>query len=176
MVRLLGAVVAEVDEDYHVALLNESVHAAVVDRLHELVGHALVIAVLHGLHHVGGLRSLALYQQVVGFAHALPALVAVHGIEAAHYRGYGGIVVGTHLLYLLYESLARLGVGVASVHEAVNEGLSLQTILLAHFDELEEVVERRVNASVGAESHEVELLARLAGILVSLLHLCVLHD
>ena len=33
-----------------------------------------------------------------------------------------------------------------------------------------------MNASVGAESHEVELLARLAGILVSLLHLCVLHD
>ena len=56
--------------------------------------------------------------------------------------GNVGIVLLAALLYLLDEALAALGVGVATVHEAVYEELVLQTILLADLDEAEEMVER----------------------------------
>ena len=138
--EFLGTVVAEVHEDNHVALVDGSVHLGVVDRLDELIGHVLVIAFLHGFHHVVGLLSLALYEQVVGFLHTVPALVAVHGIETADDACHVGIVLFTGLGHLLDESLAALGVGVATVHEAVHVGI-LQSVMLAYLEELEEMVE-----------------------------------
>ena len=138
--ELLGAVVAEVDEDDHIALLYAAVHRSVVDRLDELVGDTLVIALLHGLHHIGGLLAGAVDNEVVALLHTLPALVAVHGVEAAHDAGNGGIVLGADIRHLLDEALAALWVGVATVHKAVHEGLVLQPIVPAHLDELEQMV------------------------------------
>ncbi len=82
--HLLSTVVAEVDEDYHVTLLDATVDRGIVDRLDELVGHAVIVALLHGLYHIGSLLAHAVDDQVVAFLHALPALVAVHGVETAH--------------------------------------------------------------------------------------------
>ena len=138
--ELLCAVVAVVDEYYHVALADSAVDGRVADSLYELVGNALVVAFLHGLYHVGRLLSLTLYEQVVGFLYSVPALVAVHGIEASDDACYMCSVLIAAFLYILDKSLAALRVGVASVHEAVYEHL-VKTIFLAYLDELEEVVE-----------------------------------
>ena len=111
-------------------------------------------------------------QRVSGVGRA----VGVHGVEAAHDAGDGGIVGGTDVADLLDEALARAGVGVATVHVAVYEDLVLQTVGLADFDELEQVVEAGAYAAVRAEAHQVELLALLLGIAVGSLYLRVLHD
>ena len=138
--ELLSTVVAVVDEDYNVAFLNLAVNGRVVDRKNELVGYALVVALLHCLHHVVRLLALALNEQVVSLLDALPTLVAVHCIEAAYDACDVRTVLVAALLNLLDEALARLRVGVAAVHEAVYVYV-VQAVLLANLDELEEVVE-----------------------------------
>ena len=138
--KLLGTVVTIVDEDDNVALLDCTVNGRVVDREDELVGHALVVAFLHSLNHISRLLALALNEQVVSFLNALPTLVAVHCIETAYDACDVCTIVRAALLYLLDEALARLRVGITAVHEAMYIYV-LQTILLADFDELEEVVE-----------------------------------
>ena len=164
--ELLGAVVAVVEEDDDVALLDGAVDERVVDGLDELVGDAFVVAFLHGLEEVFGLFAFGADEQVVGYLDAFPAFVAVHGVEAAYDAGDVGIAgFLTFLQHLSDEALAALGVGVAAVHEAVHEGV-LHAVLLADFDEFEEVVERGVYAAVGGEAHEVDVLACGLGVLV----------
>ena len=173
--ELLGAVVAEVDEDNHVALLDGSVNLGIVDRLDELVGNAFLVAFLHSLHHALGLLSLALYEQVVSLFHTVPTLVAVHGIETSHDGSDVSIVLLTHLRELLDKADAALRVGVASVHETVDESLC-QTILLAYLHEFEQVVERRVNTTVRCKSHEVKALACFLGVAVCSLYFWILQN
>ena len=107
--ELFGAVVAVVEEDNHIAGLYGAVDGGVVDRLDELVGHVVVIALLHGGNHVGGLFALAFHKQVVGFLYAVPAFVAVHCVVAADdgCNLAGGFVAV--LCELLYEAFARTG-------------------------------------------------------------------
>ena len=104
--HFLGAVVAEIDEYHHVALLDAAVNAAVVDRLDELVGHAVVITFLHCLHHIGRLLAHTFHDEVVAFLDTFPTFVAVHSIEAAHYACDSSVVVVAHLLHLLDEALS----------------------------------------------------------------------
>ena len=103
--HFLGAVVAEIDENDHVAFLNTSVDSSVVDGLDEFVGHTLVIAFLHGLYHIGGLFAHAIHYQVVAFLHTLPSLVTVHGVETSYNAGNSSIVGFTDLRNLLDETL-----------------------------------------------------------------------
>ena len=138
--ELASAVVAEVDEDDDVALLDGALHLGVVDRLDKLVGHTLGVALVHGLQQVVGLLALALNEQVVGLFHAVPTVVAVHGVETSHDAGDVCVVLVAALQHLLNEALAALRVAVAAVHEAVHVGL-LQAILLRDLEQLEEVVE-----------------------------------
>ena len=80
----------EVEEDDRVALADRSHRLAVLleDRgLHELVRLAAVVRRLEG-----GLRALGLQargedQRLVGARHAVPSLVAVHGVVTARHRG-----------------------------------------------------------------------------------------
>ena len=134
--EFLGSVVAVVEEDDYVALLDGAVIVAVHDGEDKLVGHALSVRLLNGLHHVAGLLALAIYEQVIGYLHALPALVAVHSVVATDDRGNLGIV----LHELADESSTALRVGVASVHEAVHVSV-VDAILTGDVDEFEEVVE-----------------------------------
>ena len=164
------------DEDDDIALLDAAVDGTVVDGLDELVRHTVIVRLLHGGNHVGRLLAFALDQQVVGFLDTLPALVAVHSIEAAHDAGDGCVVLGADVSNLLDEALARLGVGVAAIHETMYERLVLQSVVLAYLNEFEKVVEAGVYAAVRAESHEVQLLALFFGIGIGSLHLGVLHD
>ena len=139
--ELFGAVVTEVHEDHYVALTDASVDGAVADRLDKLVGYALVVALLHSLYHVGSLFAFVVNQQVVSLFHAVPAFVAVHGVEASYDVCYVCVVLFAALLHLLDEALTALGVGVATVHEAVYEELVFQSILFTYLDKLEQVAE-----------------------------------
>ena len=174
--HLLGTVVTEVDEDHYIALFNATVHTGIVDRLDELIGNAVIIALLHGLNHICGLLTSTIYNQVVTFFHTLPALVAVHSVETTHDRGNGCIIVGTNLTYLLNETLTRVGVGITAVHVAVYEQLVLQAICLTNLDELEKMIEAGVNTTIRGKTHQVQFLVVLLGVGIGSLHLRVLHD
>ena len=65
---------------------------------------------------------------------------------------------------LLDEALAALGVGITTVHEAVDEGAFADAIFLGDVAELEEVFQRRVYATVGGQTHEVDTFAVLLGV------------
>ena len=138
--KLLSTVVAIVDKDNNVALLDCAVNSRIVYREDKLVGYALVVALLHSLYHIGSLLALALNQEVVSLLNTLPTLVAVHCIEATYDACYVCTIVRAALLNLLDEAIARLRVSIAAVHKAVNVYV-VQAILLTNLDELEEMVE-----------------------------------
>ena len=164
-------VVTVVEEDDHVALLDGTVHVGVDQRFHEFVRVLVVLAVavvaaLYALHHVGACASLALDELVVGHLDAVPALVAVHGVEAADDAGHGGAALLAVCHQAFDEALTALGVRVAAVHEAVNEGAAADAIFVGDVDEFEQVVQRGVYAAVAGQAHEVEALALTLGIFV----------
>ena len=128
---LLGTVVAEVEEDHHVTLLDATVNCCVDDGFDELVGHAFVIRFLNGFHHVVALLASACGQHVVGHLDAVPVVVAVHGIVATDNGGHDASALLAVFHYLTNESLAALGVGVTTIHETMNKHL-LQAIFLSN--------------------------------------------
>ena len=147
--KFLGAVVAVVEENNHVAFLDASVDVGIYQRFHEFVGvlvlfRVRVVAALYASHHVGYLTALAFNQLVVSHLHTVPTLVAVHGIEAAHDAGNVCTVGIANALQTFDKALTALRVGVAAVHEAVNVSVFSHAIFLGNFDEFEQVVERRV--------------------------------
>lgn len=173
--ELLGAVVAVVEEDYHVAGLDGAVDGRVVDGEHEFVGHVGVVALLHGLNHVSGLLAFALHEEIVGHFHAVPAFVAVHGVVAADNRGYGAGALLAVLRQLLDEAFAGARVGVTAVHEAVQEHF-LKTVLLGDIAEGENMVERGVHAAGRGQTHEVDANAVFFGVAESVFDFGVVEN
>ena len=177
--QLLGAVVAVVEEDHHVAgtdrpdgfPLGVDTH----DRLDELVGHVGVVGLLHGGDHVRRRLADTVHELIVGHLHTLPALVAIHRIVTADDRRDDARRLRRMALQRLNETLAAVRVGIAAVHEAVYIGM-LDAVGLGDVAEFVEVVDRRVHAAVRHEAHEVHVHALRLGVLESRLHLRVLHD
>ena len=179
--ELLGAVVAEVHEDDGVvradAAHGNAVSVREVLRLEELVGDALAVGDAHGVGHVGDGIAHALDEQVVGAAHALPALVAVHGPVAAHEahefaRSVGLRHFGEHVLH---EAFAALGIGVAAVKEAVHVDL-LEARSLRKAQERVHVAVEAVHAAVGEKAHDVQGAALFAAVVDEGLHLGIVAD
>ena len=178
--EFLGAVVAVIEEDNHIAFLDSSIHIGIDDWLHELVCVLVVLRVgviarLHAFNHIAHLASLAIYELVVSHFQTFPSLVAVHGIEAADDAGdmSGGLVAV--LLQLCDEAFAALRVGVASIHEAMYEGVA-HSVFLGDIDEFEEVLQRRVHATIGGKPHQVDALSVVPCIFVGAHNLRILHD
>src|SRR5208282_3427100 len=125
---LAGAIGAEVEVDAGVIVADAGQRLAAVvhadERQDELVGHALVVGILHPLHRidVGAALAFAFNHRREGFLDALPAAVAVHGVIAAFDRSDLPDAVLAHLLLELLDVAGAIGgQGVATVHEAVDE-------------------------------------------------------
>ena len=159
--QLAGAVVAEIVEDDGIAFLDPGQRGAGSvghdDGLDKLVGHVGVVGGLDAFRSGGERRTLPFDQQVVRFLDAVPALVAVHGVETAADRGDAAGGFGHLLLQFGDEALAAARVGVAAVHEGVNEDL-VEPLLRSHAEELIHVVEGGVHATVGGQAHQVKFL------------------
>ena len=168
--EFLSAVVAVVEEDDYVAFLDASIHVGIHDWLHEFVGVLVslgvgVVAALHTFHHVVYQASLALNELVVSHLDAVPTLVAVHGIEASDDAGNVTCRLVAVVLQFLDETLTALWVGVASVHETVNESV-LDAVFLGNVEEFVEMNERRVHTTAGSKTHEVDALVVLLCVFV----------
>ena len=119
-----------------------------MDGLDELIGHTLVVTLLHGLHHISSLLTRAIHDQVITLLYTLPTLVAVHGVETTHDTCDSSIIRSADVAHLLDEALTALGVGITTVHIAMYEHLILQTISLTDLDQLEQMVEAGVHTTV----------------------------
>ena len=160
---LAGAVAAEVEEQHRVAVLDEG-RALDAGGRDELVADGvgvgrLVVIGLHGGGGRGGFRGRGAGEGVVGGLHAFPAVVAVHGPEAA---GDAGDLADADLHEFGFELLevAEAGGGraVAAVHEGVHVDLG-EAFFLQEAEEGVEVRQGGVDAGFGAEAHQVDRAA-----------------
>ena len=162
--QFLRTVIAEIEEDHDVAFADRAERTVLAvdadDRLDELVGHALVVRLLHGGDRIGRLLALALYEQVVCQLDALPTLVAVHRIVAADDRRDPAGRPFQMTLQRFDKTLTTARIGIASVHEAMHESL-IHAVMLRYVAKLKEMVQRTVNPAVRDEAHEMHLLAVL---------------
>ena len=76
---------------------------------------------------------------------------------------------------LLDESFSAAGVGVTTVHEAVDIYF-LESVFRGYVAESEEMGERRVDATVAGQAHEVDGLVMVAGIGESVDYLGIRED
>ena len=89
---------------------------------------------------MSSLLALTVYEEVVGYFHAVPAVVAVHSVEAADDRSDHACALLAVRLYVFDEAQTAAGVGIAAVHEAV-EIYFLEVVVLGNVAESVEVVE-----------------------------------
>ena len=160
---LARTVAAEVEEQHGVAVLDER-RALDAGGRDEFVADGvgvgrLVVIGLHGLGGRGGLGGGGASEGVVGGLHAFPAVVAVHGPEAA---GDAGDLADADLHELGFElpevAEARGGRAVAAVHEGVDEDLG-EAFFLQQAEEGVEVGQGGVHARFGAQAHQVDRAA-----------------
>ena len=109
--------------------------------------------------------ALAVDHSVIGGLHTVPALVAVHGVVAAHERGD---LTNAQLPTLFHRPghIVHAGGGgnVPSIQKCVDVD-PLKATVLCHFHQGKEVVDMGVNAAVAEQAHEVKGRALfLAGI------------
>ena len=117
---LAGAVGAVVEEDDRIVVGDHAVLVA-DDGLDEFVRHAVFIALLNGMNGVGILHALAVDERVIGVLEAVPALVAVHRVVAAHNGRDLADAELTALFHGLCDKVAAGGRGrVAPVEERVD--------------------------------------------------------
>ena len=151
-------VVPVVEEYHYVAFLYASVYLAVYDRFDEFVGNPFVVRFLHGLYHVVGFFTDTVYQQVVSDFYPLPTFVAVHGIITSDDRCHFSCRLGAMGFQFCDESFTASRVGIASVHEAVDECVA-DAVFFGNIAQFEQVVERTVYAAIRGQPHQVYAFA-----------------
>ena len=165
--HLACAVGAEVHEYHAVALIDNALRAD-DDRLDELVGLVLGIALLDGVDGIVISDAFAANDGVIALLYAIPALVTIHAPEASLKSGDLGVAELIALfLKLLDKARAALGRDVASVEEAMDIDL-LNAALLSHIERRKDVVQVAVHAAGGEKPHDVQRVAAVLGIVHSL--------
>ena len=153
---LPGPVGPEVEEDHAVVVGNGAVRIA-DHRLHEFVGDAVGVGVLHGSHrHRVHRGALAVNHGVIGGLYPVPALVPVHGVEAAHHRGD---LADAQFPALFHRSGHKVGAGGGGHVPAVQEGVDIdlfQAPVPSHLHQGEEMVQVGVDAAVAEQAHEMQ--------------------
>ena len=88
---------------------------------------------------------------------ALPAIVAVHRVIAAHHRGdFSDAQLPHFLLQLADEIAAAVWRSVAAVHEAVHENF-FYLVLLGHFQQRKQMVDVRMHAAIAEQTQKMQL-------------------
>ena len=128
------------------------------DGLDELVGYVLLVAFLQRGEGITRARfGLAVHDGAVGQLHALPAIIAIHGVVTADESGDLSDLQLAHLLLQLADEIAAaVRRRVAAVHEAMDEDF-LDFLLLGHFEQREKMLDVRVHAAIAEQAEEVEL-------------------
>ena len=122
----------------------------------EFVGYILFIGILYRLDRVGTLDAFAVYHGRIGLLHALPAVVAVHRIVAAH---HGGNLTHADLLELLgalgHIVFAGSRRDIAAVEQCMDIDL-FQAAALGQFHQGIQVGVVAVHTAVGEQPNEMQ--------------------
>ena len=121
---LAGAVGAVVEEDDRIVVGDHAVLVA-DDRLDEFVRHAVFVALLNGVDRVGILHALAVNERVVSVLQAVPALVAIHRVVAAH---DGRDLADAELTALFHGLCNKVAAGGRGRVAPVEEGVDIHTL------------------------------------------------
>ena len=172
---LTRSVGTEVVED-HAVVLFYGVAALDDSGYHELVCHAVVIAVLNSLNGAALLDALAVYDGAVRLFYALPAVISVHGVVAAH--------DGSYLAYAdflaLFDSLSHILLSARGGHVAsVEKGVDVYLLKTSALSQLEDAVHMCVVAVHAARRQQTEEMQRavvLDSVVDSLVHSLVIEE
>ena len=152
---LAGAVGTEVEEDHRVVRLDLAASGA-HNRHDKLVGHVVGVGVGHGLHRVAALHALAVYHRGIRLFDAIPAVVTVHGVVAAHDRRD---LSDADLAELFAaggdEVLAGAGRHVTAVEQGMDVNL-LQAVTLGQLHKAVKMGDVAVHAAVGEQADQVQ--------------------
>ena len=121
--KLFCTVIAVVEEYHNMSGADSAVNLVVDYWLEEFVCNTLGIRLFHSLYNIVGVLPFAIHKKIVSLFQSLPAMVAVHGIVTADDRSDCACALVAMLFDFLKETGSALGVGVASVHEAVKINL-----------------------------------------------------
>ena len=157
-----SSVGAEIVEEQAVAVLQGGgILAFQQHGLDEFVADALGIGIFHSLHGIRGLAALAVDHEIPDLGHALPALVAVHGIEAPRQAGHTHVLHGDDLFQqAAHIGGAALGRGIAPVHEAVDA--HRHTGGESHGAQGHQMVDVAVHTAVGEQARQMQTAAAAA--------------
>ena len=157
----------EVEEDDSIAVA----HAAPAERhrLDELIGDALRIGALDGLHRVDILRIEPAYHRVVGALHPVPSAVAVHGVIAALDARYADVARAVAIeqelvdlaLELAHVTRSALGRHIAPVEEAMHVHLR-HTGSGRSREQRVQMRVRGMHAAIAQKAHQVHRSAVVA--------------
>ena len=149
---------AEIHENHAVTGLNAPIRNA-DDGLDEFIRHTGGVAGLHRVDGVGILYALAADHGVVACLDAVPALVAVHAVEATlQRRDLAGAELGTVVAQLPDIARAARGGNVAPVEEAV-QVYARDAAVVRHFHHGKNVPDVTVHTAVRQQAEDVQGLA-----------------
>ena len=152
------AIGTEIHEDNAVAGLNAPVRVA-DNGLDEFIRHTGGVAGLHRMNGVGILYALAADHGVVAGLDAIPALVAVHAVEAALQRcDHSGAEFGAVVAQLPDIARAARGRNIASVEEAVQVHAP-DAAVVRHFHHGKDVPDVAVHTAVRQKTEDMQVLA-----------------
>ena len=177
--NLARAIITIIKEDNHIVSLDLTLGIAILvyanDRLHELIGHTLVVRALHSCNHIGCVLTDTIHEQVITNLHTLPALIAIHSVVATYDRSDLTGRLRHVSLQSLDKALTALRVGVTTIHKAVNVSI-LDAVVLRNVAKLVEVLDRRVHTTVRHKTHKVYVHAVSLRILESCHNLGILQN
>ena len=168
---LTGPVGTEVEEDHGIVLLHQRYRSScfVNDNggKNELIGHAVIIGVLHSLYRIGLLNAFAQYQRIICLLDTIPVIVTVHCIIPA---GQGCNLSYADLCRLIHQLLQVILTGCRGCITSVEERMQIYTLEALTLAELKDGVQMCIVAvytAVGKKSPEMQvgivLLAVLDG-------------
>ena len=136
-------------------------------RQHKFVGNALVIAVLHCLDSIAFKYAFAVCDRSISLGYSLPYIVSVHCIESAAYSSYLAVSQLVKILGKLFDkALAADGRHVSAVHKTMDISI-LDAHILCHFDSGKKMLDVRVYAAVGKQSHYMQTFT---------VEFCIIHS
>ena len=113
-----------------------------------------------------GLYSFTVYKRGVGFLNTLPAVVSVHTVKSAHYRGeLSAADFRKPRVKLVNIVGSACGRNVPSVKKGVNINFG-KTVLFRHFNKSVKMLDMTVYAAVGKKSHKM----KRAAVLLTVVH------
>ena len=163
---LAAAVGTEVETDHNIAILDERIRLANGiannDRLYEFVSNTIIVRLRQRCQRIGSMGACAMYHTIVGYFYTLPALVAVHSVEAAGKGGQFAAGMVQAGLQVRDEFETALRVSITAIGKGMH-GKVRHLVFCSKAAEGLQVFDMGMYAAIADEAYEMKCLARRLG-------------